>query len=94
MSALSPLPNLLTIDEVAKLLRVRRETLWRWSHARNGPPSIRMGGARRGRVLYDLDAVKVWLSRRTVTPTAELAPRLARTRRPRAPKAAKAGVRA
>ncbi|HAK94287.1 MAG TPA: hypothetical protein DCM87_04625 [Planctomycetes bacterium] len=88
----SSLPRLLSEDELAAALRVDRATLFRWRQQRCGVPAIRMGGRKRGRLMYDPDVVRGWLSRRTITSAPELAPRLARTRRPRARKAAPAEV--
>ena len=88
-----PLPHLLTEDQLAEALAVDRATLWRWRRAGGGPPAVRLGTKRRGRLRYDVDVVKAWLSRRTITPAPELTPRLARTRRPRARRASKAEVR-
>lgn len=35
---------LLTIDEVAALLNVPKQTLYRWRHAGKGPPAIALEG--------------------------------------------------
>ena len=77
------LPRLLCENELAAFLRVDRATLWRWRRSRNGPPAIRLGGKRRGRLVYDLDALRAWLAGRTVVVPPDLPPRLRSRRRPR-----------
>jgi DNA-binding transcriptional MerR regulator len=59
---MTKLPTLLTINEVAALLRVHRNTLNRWRRAGTGPPLLTLpnGGTR-----YDRDQLLSWLSRDT-----------------------------
>ncbi|MEV0568007.1 helix-turn-helix domain-containing protein [Dactylosporangium sp. NPDC050588] len=49
--------DLLSIDEVAELLRVPKGTLYQWRHRRKGPPARRVGRHLR----YDEAAVQAWL---------------------------------
>ena len=47
----------ITTEELAKLCRTSPETVRYWRHIGHGPSSFRCGR----RVLYEVDAVDVWL---------------------------------
>jgi excisionase family DNA binding protein len=49
--------HLLTIEEVAEILRVPVKTLYEWRYRRTGPPAFRVGRF----VRYDEKAVEAWL---------------------------------
>jgi len=51
-------PALLTITEVAELLRAPVATLRYWRHLNAGPPSFRLGR----RVLYRREDVRAWIN--------------------------------
>lgn len=52
------MPNYLTTDEVAELLRSPAETLRYWRHLGKGPRSFKIGR----RVLYDEADVMAWIA--------------------------------
>jgi excisionase family DNA binding protein len=52
--------DLLTVQEVSRLLRVSTKTLERLRAAGLGPPSVRIGWRR---LLYERSAVAEWLAR-------------------------------
>lgn len=49
--------TLLTVEEVSKLLRVKRQTLYKWICERK-IPSISLGG----RTLFEKDELQEWIS--------------------------------
>jgi len=55
--------ELLTVDEVAALLKVHRRTLERWIRAREFPPPRRIRGGRRR---WSPEAVRKWFNRQPV----------------------------
>jgi hypothetical protein len=61
--------DLLTTEEVAKLLRVDPSTVRRWRTSRpvQGPPFIQMSERL---TLYAPEDVRLWLSRRRIDPMA------------------------
>lgn len=54
--------RLLTVEEVADLLAVPAQTLYRWRYTRTGPPATRVGKYLR----YDPDTLKAWLDSRAL----------------------------
>ncbi len=50
--------RMLTVEEVADLLAVPAQTLYRWRYHRSGPPATRVGKYLR----YDPDALEAWLA--------------------------------
>ena len=54
--------NLLTVDEVCKILGITRMTLARMEERDAGPPRIRVGGRNR----YSLPELNRWLAENTV----------------------------
>lgn len=54
--------RLATPAEVAEYLQVSPESLRQWAHRKQGPPFIKVEGARR----YNMDDVNAWLESRTV----------------------------
>ena len=56
----SRVPELLTIDEAAELLRAPVATLRYWRHLGTGPRSFRLGR----RVLYRRDDLPAWIAAR------------------------------
>jgi len=67
--------KLLLPEEVAQLLRVKVDTLYRWRLDGDGPPFVRMGRGR-GRIGYrkpDLDQYILDNVRRSTSETAEAA---------------------
>jgi excisionase family DNA binding protein len=57
---IAPVPALLTIDDLAEMLRVSTRTLRTWRHEGELPPAITIGGALRWR-RADVDA---WLAKK------------------------------
>ena len=53
--------ELLTLDELATLLRVSTKTLYRWRENDEGPPFVRMGRA----IGYPRRDLNAWLDERT-----------------------------
>jgi hypothetical protein len=64
--------DLVTTEELARLLRRDPSTLrrWRTAHPVQGPPFLRLSS---GVVMYDMVDVRQWLSRHRVDPAAEAA---------------------
>jgi len=52
-----PVKTLLTVGEVAELLRIKPQTLYKWICERK-IPSISLGG----RTLFDKDELQAWIS--------------------------------
>jgi excisionase family DNA binding protein len=50
--------ELLTIEEVAALLRVKRKRLYDWRHRGEGPPSFRLNS---GELRYPREELREWL---------------------------------
>ncbi len=67
----SNLPTLLSSSEVADLLGLKPQTLRKWRLQGDGPRYIRLGHGKRGRVVYRLSDLRVWLEQRTFSHTAE-----------------------
>jgi hypothetical protein len=61
--------DLITTEELAKLIRRDPSTLRRWRTARPmvGPAFLRLSD---GVTMYDMDDVRLWLKRRRVDPEA------------------------
>ncbi len=55
--ALPPISGLLTLHEVAELLRVPEATLRYWRHCNTGPAALKIGR----HVRYERDQVQAWL---------------------------------
>lgn len=55
----------LNTAELAELLRIKEQTARVWRLRGTGPPFIRLGSSRRGRVVFELGAVKAWLASRS-----------------------------
>lgn len=55
---------------LAGLLGLGAQTLRKWRITGGGPPYVRMGGARSGRVLYKREDVDTWLAERRYPHTA------------------------
>lgn len=53
---------LLTQNDVAALLKVSKQTLFRWRQLEQGPPFIQVEGS----IRYRRDAVDTWLAERTL----------------------------
>jgi predicted DNA-binding transcriptional regulator AlpA len=53
--------ELLTVREVAALLKLEKTTLDQWRHYRAGPPFIRLGTSRTARIRYRRIDVEAWL---------------------------------
>jgi predicted DNA-binding transcriptional regulator AlpA len=54
--------ELLTVREVAALLKLEKTTLDQWRHYRAGPPFIRLGTSRTARIRYRRVDVETWLN--------------------------------
>jgi DNA-binding transcriptional MerR regulator len=63
-------PQLVNTSEAAKLLGLQPQTLRLWRNKGVGPRYVRLHG-RRGRALYDIADVMVWLNQRKFKSTAE-----------------------
>lgn len=63
---MASLPDYLTVDELAALLRRSRATILqdRWRNPGAVPPAIKLGKT----LLWDVEAVKAWLARQTEPP--------------------------
>jgi excisionase family DNA binding protein len=59
-SAQPALPDLMTVDEVAAVVRVNRKTVLNWRAQGLAPEGFRVGKA----VLFHRDAVQAWLEKR------------------------------
>jgi hypothetical protein len=57
--------------EAADLLRVRPSTLQNWRVLGGGPPFLRLGGIKRGRIIYDREALIAWARARERTCTTD-----------------------
>ena len=57
--------RLLTTRELAEVLGLNPQTLRLWRLNGDGPPYVKFGDAKRGRVRYDAVKVEVWLAERT-----------------------------
>lgn len=53
-------PQLLTDEDVARILGIQRKTLAQWRSDGVGPPFVRLGG-HGGRIRYDLEDLKKWI---------------------------------
>lgn len=62
---------LLPSDEVAALLGLQPQTLRSWRLRGLGPPYVRLGAGRFGRVCYRQEDIAKWLDSRTFANTAE-----------------------
>jgi excisionase family DNA binding protein len=60
MTSVQPLPDLMTVDEVASALRVNRKTLLNWRAQGLAPEGFRVGKA----VLFHRENVRRWLDER------------------------------
>lgn len=56
----------LTTKECAKLLKVTEQTLRKWRGVKNGPSYIKLGSAKRSKVLYSRETVDLWMKSREV----------------------------
>ncbi len=56
----APLPALLTVDDVARYLGVKPETVYAWRVRKFGPEAVKVGRA----VRYRLEDVNAWLDAR------------------------------
>jgi len=50
--------ELLTVDEVAQVLKVPKSTLYQWSYQGDGPPVVRVGRHLR----YPRDLLNAWIT--------------------------------
>jgi hypothetical protein len=57
--------------EAADLLRLRPSTLQNWRVLGGGPPFLRLGGGKKGRILYDRDRLVEWARSRELTCTVD-----------------------
>ena len=62
--------RLLTTDEAATFLSLKRKTLENWRVAGGGPQFIRAGG----RIAYDPRDIEAWIAARRVSNTSEATP--------------------
>ena len=54
--------DLLTTDEVAKILNINPQLLRLWRHRNEGPPSIKVGPGKKGVVRYSRNALCEYLT--------------------------------
>lgn len=54
------MPENLTTDEAAEMLRIKPQTLRAWRHASRGPKSFKLGGS--ARVLYAREDVEAFIA--------------------------------
>jgi DNA-binding transcriptional MerR regulator len=66
--------ELLSTNEAAKRLRIMPQTLRKWRGQGYGPPYVRVGKARTGRVYYRISDMEAWLADRTFISTEEEKP--------------------
>jgi hypothetical protein len=64
---MNPADELLTSQEVATLRRIKVQTLRRERSRGKGPPYLKFGQGRGGRVLYRAADLRAWLASRLVT---------------------------
>jgi hypothetical protein len=68
--ASAPSPIAVDIAAAAALLGVSERYLSTLRYRGGGPPFIRVGGPRRGRILYRVETLKAWTAAREQTSTA------------------------
>lgn len=56
--------QLLTVEQAARILKLKPDTLNQWRKRKKGPPYLQMVGT----VRYDKDALEVWVTENTVMP--------------------------
>lgn len=57
-------PEYLTPEEVADLLRASAKSVYRWAAEDPTMPCLRIGGSKRGKVLFPRDRLMTWLRQR------------------------------
>ena len=50
----------LTTEQLAVRWNMQRKTIYNWRIAKKGPPFIKVGGGRNGKVLYRLEDIEKW----------------------------------
>jgi hypothetical protein len=55
----------LTTGQLAQRWNMQPKTIYNWRIAKKGPPFIKVGGGRNGKVLYRLDDIVKWENDRT-----------------------------
>jgi hypothetical protein len=58
---------LVSTTEAARLLGLQAKTLREWRCKRTGPPSLKLGAGRQGRVLYRRSALEGWIRTNVTT---------------------------
>jgi excisionase family DNA binding protein len=71
MALLSTTPRTyLTSQEAAEYLGVTDRAMIEWRRRGGGPPYVRLGGSRSGRVRYDVREIDAWMRAQTHAHTA------------------------
>lgn len=68
---MDPHPELMTTAQAADLLHLKPQTLRKWRVTGAGPRYIRLGAPGRGRVVYAVRDIQLWLAARAHRSTSE-----------------------